>query len=362
MSTAFSLLLRLPPALRCHALRNLPTRPPTTQTNHSSVLRRAITQTAPKTPPKSIPPKPRLKPGIKSPPTPQAAPQQLRGQLLSRLAAYLQTHPSILLYRAPSHTSLYFNAYISGTLLFIFAYYQSKLEPLAPDANTKPKWYIRILPYSVASFMALMGMAFMWTPMKLVRTVELIPAVATGVTTASAGHTASAVRQRPRLRFVMKTPLPILGFRDPVIERPLQSVYFNPLVRAEAPGAASPSSIYTSGGTQSPVWKNIPLSAAESFTESNKKPAPKPKTSILNTVRVFNSSLINMFPAMARDLRRMAGRDGMAYISAPGMGRWKLDLQGAELLEDGRALEDVMLFTSGSETGLLGKLGQWLGR
>lgn len=351
MSASFQLLLRLPPVLRCQTLRNLPTRPLPIQTRQP-LHHRLITQTTPKPPPK-----PRLRPRTNSP-SPQQPSPQIRGQLLSRLTAHLQTNPSILLYRAPSHTSLYFNAYISGSLLFIFAYYQSKLTPLAPDPNTKPKWYIKVLPLVVASFMSIMGMAFIWTPMKLVRTVELIPAAAAAVAGSGAG---GAARQRPRLRFVMKTPLPLLGMKDPVVERPLQSVYFNPIVRTNDPSVER--SMYTSDGSKATVWTNIPLSKAEAFTLSNTKSTPKPKSTILDKLRAFNSSLINLFPAMARDLRRMAGRDGMAYIWAPGMGRWKLDLQGAELLENGLPLEDVMLFSSAGETGgVLGGLSKWFGR
>ena len=38
----------------------------------------------------------------------------------------------------------------------------------------------------------------------------------------------------------------------------------------------------------------------------------------------------------------MFTRDGMAYIRITGHGNWKLDLQGCELLDEGRALLEVM--------------------
>ena len=49
--------------------------------------------------------------------------------------------------------------------------------------------------------------------------------------------------------------------------------------------------------------------------------------------------MMRAWDALRRDTRRMFLRDGFAYVRFTEHGNWKMDLQGCELLDHGRALE-----------------------
>ena len=51
---------------------------------------------------------------------------------------------------------------------------------------------------------------------------------------------------------------------------------------------------------------------------------------------------MRVWPTAKLDTRRMFVRDGMAYVRIPHRGDWKLDLQGCEVVDEGRILGKVM--------------------
>ena len=86
---------------------------------------------------------------------------------------------------------------------------------------------------------------------------------------------------------------------------------------------------------------SVPLSEARSFTEAYT--SQPPRQSVLQRLRSFNSSLVNVLPRSLKHFRRMAWREGMVKVTVPGQGWWYLDVQDCELLEGWDVLSEVML-------------------
>lgn len=328
MATMIQLLLRLPPALRCHAITPLITRPLECKLING-LARRPFTNTTHHLTPTRQPAKPPIRrrqpPPPRQPPKPASQPPSpipQRRTTESILSAYLQTNSHLLLYRAPKHTTFYLNSYLLGSIMLTGAVTSALTTKDDPDRKTKPSWITRSLNLAVAVFFAIFATAFFLAPQKMIRTVSLVKVKdVVGLPEA-------------RLRFEMKHPLPILQRLPFVkssrggggIEAPLNKVFLDRQVAA-----------------QDLSYFSIPMDQAEAFTSAYLDPPARPKRGILARVGDFNRSLINIGPTLWQDVRRMFLRDGMAYVRITGHGNWKIDLQGSELLDDGRPLEKVMV-------------------
>lgn len=82
-----------------------------------------------------------------------------------------------------------------------------------------------------------------------------------------------------------------------------------------------------------------------------------------SAMKRFNRRLINIWPGVKREVKRMFLRDQMAYVRIEGNGNFKLDLQNSHMLDGGRVL-DKMVGTDGDAApgqGLRGFLVNVLG-
>lgn len=328
MATTLQLLLRLPPALRCHTLTPLPFR--TLESNLINTLpRRPFTHKSYRlnplrkpNPQKNIPRR-KPPPPVRQPPKPvsqTAEPVSQRKTIESILSDYLKTNDRILLYKAPKHKTFFLNSYLLGALLTVGAVNTARNAKDEP--NLKTPWLIKSLNLTVALFFAVFAATFFVAPQKMIRTVSLVKV------------TDVVGMPEARLRFEIKHPLPIFQrlpfikkqFYGDSIEAPLSRIFLDRNVAA-----------------QDLSYTSVPMDQASAFTSSYFSPQPAPKRSILSRLGAFNRALVNMWPTLWQDVRRMFLRDGMAYVRITGHGNWKIDLQGAEMLDDGRPLEKVMV-------------------
>lgn len=193
----------------------------------------------------------------------------------------------------------------------------------ANGVQVKAKWYTAYLPWVVAVFFVSMGWVFISAPMKLVNAVWLVEGAG-----AAAGRVEGA-RMVPMIKIETKHIFPLFGWQGKTMEVPVGRAYLDGAVAMK--------------GFENDMmrpWTSIPVGQVLKFTEAYSTPTPP--RGVLGTLRDFNSSLINIFPELLKNLRRMASREGLAHVQIPGEGRWKLDIQGAEQLEDGKVLAEVM--------------------
>lgn len=336
MSMPLHLLLKLPPALRCHAATHFLHQP-----NRSTRLFSKTTQTL-----QSKPPKPTLRraqqqqpqatsQGLPPPPKQAPKPRAAAGArptsgdgILRQFYASNDSH--LLLYKAPSHGSFYFNSYLLGSGLIIAAIVQSWNVSKPPEALREKAEAERLRPSRLAQgttfftsiIMAIFGTTFFLAPSKLIRSVSVVkPAGAPGPA------------NQARLLFEMKHPFPIIQ-RLPFMRKSgggsitteLNSAFMDRNVRAN----------------ERLVMYTIPSTSAQSWTADYLNPPPRPRRSILDHLKGFNNSLLNAWPTFRTDVGRMFMREGMAYIRIQDHGNWKMDLHGSELLEAGKVLERVV--------------------
>ena len=166
-------------------------------------------------------------------------------------------------------------------------------------------WYLKAFSGNVCIFMAVIATSVMLAPSKMIKSVSLRSGGVTGT----------------RLAFETERPLPFMKAR--VINQNSNEVFMDRTVQATSEAGIR--------------FFTFPLSHAEEFAASAS--APKPSQSVVQRLGTFNKSLLNIWPTVRRDARRMLLRDGMAYLRITGEGNWKLDLQGSCLLDDGRPLE-----------------------
>ena len=196
-------------------------------------------------------------------------------------------------------------------------------------------WYASVLGTGTALVFVVIGTTIALAPFKMVKTLSLVR---------KPSSTLVRGLERPFLRFQMKSPLPI-PFIKPLrngrtIDAPLHDVFVDRQVAAQR----------LDGWT-------APLSRAADFTASDSSAIRPSRPSVLSRLKAFNRSVIDIWPVMKQDVRRMFLRDGMAYIRIVGQdGQWKLDLEMCQLLDDGKPLDQVMVPESRERGGWV----QWL--
>lgn len=83
----------------------------------------------------------------------------------------------------------------------------------------------------------------------------------------------------------------------------------------------------------------VPPKFSQEWTQAYFNPVPEPPRTVLQRLRDANRGLVGLWPMLRTDVRRMFLREGMVYVRISGYGNWKMDLQGCELLDEGRVLE-----------------------
>ena len=339
------LMLKLPPALRCYTATPL-----LRQLNGSHLInastKRSLSTTFPRHQPK--PPKPTLRrppkpqqvpqePG-RQPPKPHTQPRSQQATPEALLASFRQSkEPYLLLYKAPSHTSFYINSYILGSLLLTGAvmYGLNARDPPTELARNKPRLWVLIANGVTGLLLATFAALAFMAPLQLVKSISLIKNAAISD---KAGNVRKAVDVA--LRFELKHPLPVLQ-RLPfvpkrgggVIDAELHTVYMDRRVRS----------------LQNMHFYPVPAELAQAWTAVYFHPPPKAPRSVIGLLKGFNESMVHSWPALKRNVRRMMLREGMADVRIPGHGRWKVDLQGCEILESGKVLERVVSGVMGPE-------------
>lgn len=333
METTFQLLLRLPPALRCHAAPPFLCQP----NGPNRVFSRAIPRL------QSQPPKPTVRRPQQAestskapfqtprpPPRPRTGPVSPVTTPDNFLRRFYESRDSrLLLYKAPKHTSFYFNSYILGAILLTGAVLQVwnfRAPPAAFEANAaetrRPSRWVHITNWAGAGLLSGFATAFFLAPWKLIKTVTLVKQAG-----ASGGRGAEML-------FELKHPFP-----------PLQRL---PLVRNTGGGSIS-ADVHkvlidrNVAASERLSYHSVPASAAQAWTAAYFTPAPREPRSLLARLRSANASLVNAWPALKTDVGRMFLREGMAYVRIPEHGNWKMDLNGCEVLEHGKVLERLCI-------------------
>ena len=341
MSIPLQLLLRLPPALRCHALTPLLRQP--NGSNTSTRLFSKSSQKLQSKPPKPTIRRPQQKPEPNKPPPPPPKPTTSLPKTYvsipdSILRTFYQSDSTqLLLYKAPTHTSFYFNSYILGSALLTGAIFQG-LNYGDPPENLKvegqrPKRWAQFANGTVAIMFAIFATAFFLAPTKLIKSVSLVKTPIFDVTNTGKGGKRGLV-----MDFEMKHPLPILQ-RLPFVTRRGGGV-----VKAEVGSVFMDREVRAS---QNLSYFSVPAHLAQAWTEHYFTAKPPQPRSILSVLRGFNSSLVNAWPTLRQDVRRMFMREGFAYVRIPEHGNWKMDLHGCEILEEGQVLEKVVRVDAG---------------
>jgi hypothetical protein len=287
----------------------------------------------------SKPPKPTLRPQQKAPPNrpppppppkPAASPRNTLSIPDSLLRTFYQSDSiHLLLYKAPNHTSFYLNSYIFGSLLLGGAIFQGLNFGDPPESvkaeGQRPKRWARVVNGTVAIMFAVFATAFFLAPTKLIKSVTLTK---TAVTQAN-----SAGKRGLGVVFEMKHPLPVWKFlpfmkktEGGEVRAEVGSVFIDRKVRAR----------------ENLSFYSVPANLAEAWTAHYFTASPPQRKSILSLLQGFNSSLVNAWPALRRDVGRMFMREGFAYVRIPDHGNWKMDLNGCEILEEGQVLEKVV--------------------
>ena len=195
-----------------------------------------------------------------------------------------------------------------------------------PQELTREKPHLWVLAangaggFLLATFATLAFMA----PLRLVKSISLAKNVV------ASGRYGNTKFVNVALRFEMRRSplrLPFVQRKGAwVIDAELRTVYMDRRVRS----------------LESMAFYPVPVDMAQSWTAEYFTPAPRRPRSVLSRLRGFNDSLLNTWPALKQNVRRLMLREGMADVRIPGHGRVKVDLQGCEILEHGRVLERVV--------------------
>ena len=335
-------LLRLPPSLRCQILshtsflsRPLEPHQPTTRL----LLKRTYARAKP-------PPKPSIRkpssPATPDPPPPTSThkPTSTGNPYADRLC---HKYDTVLLYNSPSHTSLTIAALILAGCFFFSATSTAAATkiPSPSEANDSKKvrehadampWYIRIAYAGGAVMFAVFGTMMALAPSKIIRRIWLVREQVTSPALMAATRGGS----RYLAKIETKSMLPFQQGRT--IHTLLENVSIDRRINAPADLR----------------WLSVPLSHSAAFTSYYTANPTAPPKSISGRLRSMNSTLLRAWPSLKSGTRKLLLRDGIAYVHIIGeSGQWKLDLQGAEVLDSGRPIERLFREDAGMEKGVL---------
>ncbi|KAK5109066.1 hypothetical protein LTR62_007522 [Meristemomyces frigidus] len=261
--------------------------------------------------------------------TPPSAPPKPTTKSGPRYAdSLLHNTSEVLLYKSPSHRSFFTTAYILGGALLAGALNWNLVVSSLEGANEAKQGSWSSYLVSGANNLSTVVVIFfsgvlIMSPWRLVRTISLV-----------AGKAGVDGSKRPLLHFRMKRSLPFI--KDRIVTKSPSGVFLDRRVSAIDIN-----------------FNSVAMKDSAAFTQTFASPAPPMGRSRNFMFRGWNT--------LWRDIRRMAYREGIAYVQIDGEGRWKLDLQSCAMLEEGRVLERLTLANKGSEQAVTG-LVAWLRR
>lgn len=231
----------------------------------------------------------------------------------------------VLLYASPDHGAFFAASYILGGFLLLGGY--SYAQMFLKDAKDRPvHWFFKSLGAISTLAVVAFGTAFIMAPMKLIKSIAII--------TQAAGTTPLAASRI--LRVEVKRNLPFL--KPDVLETTPSKIFLDR---------------YVPGTVENIDFQNVPLSQARSLTEEYFTGQQEVrKCGVMASLSAANRSVLNLWPAISREIRRMFLRDQMAYVRIEGNGTFKLDLQNCKLLDGGGPLHKVTIAADGPQPSL----------
>ncbi|CAK4031679.1 Hypothetical predicted protein [Lecanosticta acicola] len=303
-------LLRLPPILRSQVVLREPLvqcrLQATLRHSPSSISTRAFGNTSARLArQENSPPLPRVvKPGLAK--APLATPR-FHERVIDTIAPALDR---VLLYVSPNHGAFFFASYMVGIGFMVGSFMYARLLKDEPD-RPKQHWVTKYAVGATAFFMVIFGTAIVLAPSKMIKSISII----------TVPSTAGAAPTR-KLQFEIKRQLPFL--KPDLLETDPSNVEFDRSV--------------TSLGSKLNIL-SVSRSEARAFTDSyfsgTLRTMQQPQRGLLSRL---NGALVNTWPAMKRETRRMCLRDQMAYIRIHPNGNFKIDLQNCTMLDGGRPL------------------------
>lgn len=331
MTLTMPQLLRLPPNVRSQVLSDASSllRPAYTQKCQDQarlLLRRSYVQS--KAPPKPAVRKPAT--SGSAPPKPRAAP--FKAQYTDSMNSYAQRlcgdADQVLIYNSPNHRGYVFSCYFTGAVLLLGATVTLNIGQRSPPSSsdsTAPRkstpYLVRVLNAIPSIMFAMMGTVAILAPSKMIRRIWLL-------------RPSTTSPNQYMLHFETKAMLP---FRKN--GRTLSSALSNVSIDRNIHSSAADL-----------TWHNVPVASSKAFTAhylpsthpSHARGERQPAT-LSSRLGSLNASLLQAWPSVVRNIKRMFVREGIAYVHVIGEdGQWKLDLHDAEVLDGGRPMAELM--------------------
>lgn len=243
-----------------------------------------------------------------------ASPQVLDPSAQKQLASLMATRAAgerVVLYKSPSHTALFIYSFLCGGGLLLGAVLWS--DYALKDRKDRPAvpYLLKALTMAEVLFITGVGTFFLLTPAKMIKKVTIIKDSAQ----------ASARGSGYALEFEIKRMLPLV--KPDILRTSLDKVSMNRNIKTATIGLK---------------FRSIPMSEIGEFSKDVKsKPGP-----MLGSFASFGGALLKTWPVLKRETRRMFLRDQIAHIKIGNNGKFKLDLQGSELLDGGRPLAELI--------------------
>lgn len=333
MALTMPQLLRLPATLRRQVLSNASflLRPVESQQHQCQtrlLLQRSYAQG-------KAPPKPTVRrpaPASSSPPKPRAAPSKANYTGNPYAERLLGSADQVLLYNSANHTGYVIICYLTGAIFLVGATAMVSLTERPSTTgdspnNASPKpptpFWTRILNAIPAIMFATMGTVALLAPTKMIRRIWLLKPPPTSP-------------NEYQLQIETKSSLPFLFRRH------------GRTLTAQLPNVSIDRSIRSSPADL--TWHNVPLTSSAAFSAhylpsthpSHVRGAP-PATPLSARLRGFNAGMLDAWPSLVRNVKRMFVREGMAYVHVIGEdGQWKVDLHEAEVLDGGKPVGTLM--------------------
>ncbi|KXT00702.1 hypothetical protein AC578_8217 [Pseudocercospora eumusae] len=241
------------------------------------------------------------------------------------------TPEQVLLYVSPNHGGFFALSFFCGFLFLLTAYTQSQL--FLKDEEGKPAipWSMKALgAVPILGFTAF-GTTFVLAPLKVIKSVTLVKAAG-----------ASTVTRGSKLRIEIKRVLP---FSKPDILEVDPSKF---LLDRHIPGSV-----------QNIRFTNHDIKDTKEFNEYYFSGNLSKKEG--SAFKRFNAGLLNSWPGLIKNAKRMFLRDQMAYVRVPGNGHFKLDLQGCHMLDRGNVLASVARKDVNVDRGIRGLIKNFTG-
>lgn len=196
-------------------------------------------------------------------------------------------------------------------MFLLAAYTQSQLFLKDEEGKPARPWYIKAIGAVPILGFTVLGTTFVLAPLKVIKSVTLVKAA-----------DASTVTQGSKLRMEIKRVLP---FSKPDI---LEVDPRNFVLDRHIPGSVHDIRFTNYNIKDTKEFNDYYLSGNLYKKEDS-------------AFKRFNAGLLNSWPGLVKNAKRMFMRDQMAYVRVPGNGNFKLDLQGCHMLDQGNVLAKI---------------------